>query len=327
MGKTELTGAGMLLCFLLLVMHFCVFMLPSCARAEATMNNDGAAAGNVQTVNEIPLQRPDQPQGRNPFTGSTLLYFPPGDLYRPYAADPFRVGFGIQPIHASRSTIIGASNSRVSLRAGGQLGVIRSEPGDDPAIGWQLSLTGGFNDQNDVRYKLDNIGWDGRYGFLLSVVPVRAWAFKTGLQHVSSHVGDEWIKRTGRQRIGYTRQEVVAGISWLDEKRWRLYSEAGWAMSMSNKQLQEPWRLQGGMEYESPPVFLKGLAGWYAATDIQSTQERDWHVDIAIQTGFVVRSVSRTWRLGAEWYKGRPPIGEFFQDTEQYISIGLWIDI
>lgn len=324
MGKTAVFAGRCRFWITMLIFSSHAFLLQA-QTMETARDNAGAVPGPTQEEGDV--KRFDQPQSRNPFTGGTLLYLPPGDLYPPYAADPFRVGFGFQPVHVSKSSIFGASDSRVSLRAGGQLGIVRTESRDDPNLGWQLSFVGGFNDQNDVRNKLDNIGWDGRYGLLLSAVPVRAWAFKFGLQHVSSHVGDEWIERTGRQRISYTRQELTAGISWFDTRRWRLYAEAGWAMTMSNNQLQEPWRVQAGMEYESPRKFFYGLAGWYAATDIQSTQERDWRVDIAIQTGFVVRSVGRTWRLGAEWYNGRPPIGEYFQLTERYMSIGLWIDI
>lgn len=43
--------------------------------------------------------------------------------------------------------------------------------------------------------------------------------------------------------------------------------------------------------------------------------------------GLVARSGGRTRRIGIEWYHGRPPIGEFFQYTESYLSLGLWIDV
>lgn len=265
--------------------------------------------------------------GRNPLTGGKLIYFPPGDLYPPYAADPVRVGFGIQPTYATKVGIANASSSRLNLKAGAHLGIVRTQPHDQPDLGWQLSLVGGFNDQNDIHHSLDNIGWDGHYGLLATTSQGRGLAFKFGLLHVSSHVGDEYMQRTGRQRIGYTRQEIAGGISWFMTDHWRIYSEAGRAFLMSNEQLQEPWRAQFGLEYESALKFWRRSMAWYAALDSQSFQERDWRVDVAVQTGFVVRSASRIWRLGVEWYNGRPPIGEFFQNTERYISMGLWIDI
>jgi len=36
------------------------------------------------------------------------------------------------------------TSSRVNLRAGGQVGVVRSLSADDPDLGWQVSLIGGF---------------------------------------------------------------------------------------------------------------------------------------------------------------------------------------
>lgn len=265
-------------------------------------------------------------EGENPFTGSKLIYFPPGEIYPTYAADPVRVGFGIQPVHVTKTSIPQTSKSRVNLRAGGELGVLRSQPLDPSDRSWQLSLMGGFNDQNDVAHSLDNIGWDGHYGLLITTASEAGPGFKLGLLHVSSHVGDEYMQRTGRLRIGYTRQELAAGVSWFTDRRWRWYAETGRAFSLGNPDLQKLWRAQAGVEYESSPLFWKHVS-WYAALDSQSWQERDWRIDVAIQTGLVVHSTGRAWRLGAEWYNGRPPIGEFFQNTERYISFGLWIDI
>ena len=267
------------------------------------------------------------PTGGDPLTGSRRLYFAPGNLYPPYAADPFRVGFGFEPVHVSEATIPDTSESRVNLRAGGVLSVVRSEQEDRPGAGWEVSILGGINDQNDVRNSLDNIGWDGRYGLLVTAAPRPGLAFKLGVLHVSSHLGDEYIERTGRTRLGYTRQEIAVGVSWFPSDRWRVYAEGGRAFSMGNQQLQEPWRRQLGAEYESAPKLWRGRASWYAAVDVQAYQERGWRNDVSLQSGLVVHSAGRAWRIGVSWYDGRPPIGEFFQYNERYVTAGLWIDI
>ena len=296
----------------------------------------GAAAAETQAGQEqlssMPAGTADPrtfyqiPTGSDPVAGTERLYFAPGNLYPPYAADPFRVGFGFEPVHVSKLRIPDTSKTRVSLRAGGLLTVLRSEKEGRPDVGWQISLLGGFNDQNDVINSLDNIGWDGRYGILFMTAPRPGLAFKFGLLHVSSHVGDEYMERTGRKRIGYTRQELAIGASWYATDRWRLYAETGKALSTTNRD-QDPWRGQFGLEYESAPVLWRRRAAWYAAVDVQAMQERDWRCDISFQTGFLVRATGRTWRLGGAWYNGRPMIGEFFQYTERYLSVGLWIDI
>ncbi len=292
---------------------------------SAPTSEPGAASGSGESSEAEKLY--DVSAGKNLITGSRLLYLPSGDLYPPYAADPVRPGFAIQPVHVTKSAIPTGSNRRINLKAGGVVGLVRSHPDRNPDLGWQLSLLGGFNDQNDIGHSLDNIGWDGRYGFILSAALMKGLAFRFGLLHDSSHLGDEYIQRTGRKRIGYTRQELAAGASWFFTDRWRIYTEAGRALTMSNKQLQKPWRTQAGLEFESSKKFWSQKMAWYAALDAQSFEERDWRIDVSFQTGFVVRSTAHTWRFGFEWYNGRPPIGEFFQFTERYLSMGIWIDI
>lgn len=269
----------------------------------------------------------DMLTGQNPFTGSRLIYLPSGDLYPPYAADPVRPGFAIQPVYVRKGDIPSTSDRRINLKAGGQVGLVRSHSRTDPDLGWQVSLLGGFNDQNDVRENLDNIGWDGHYGLVLTSSWHKRLAFKLGWLHVSSHLGDEYIERTGRKRISYTREEIAAGVSWGLLDHWRIYMEGGKAINMSNEDLQEPWRRQAGLEYESNRIFWRKRMAWYAALDAQSFQERDWRIDLSFQTGFLIRSEGHNWRFGVEWYNGRPPIGEFFQFTERYVSMGIWIDI
>ena len=43
--------------------------------------------------------------------------------------------------------------------------------------------------------------------------------------------------------------------------------------------------------------------------------------------GIVYVQDERRWRFGIEYYDGRAQLGEFFQDDERYISIGLWLDL
>ena len=253
--------------------------------------------------------------------------FPLGDLYPPYVADPHRVGFGVEWLSFTHTEIPTYGDNRVAIRAGGVLGIVRIHPSGEEERGWQLSLEGGFNGQYDVGHSLDNIGWDGRYGLAATSSPSAQWAFKLGALHDSGHLGDEYIERTGRIRIGYTRQEINAAASWFPDERVRTYLETGWGYELSNKQLQEPGRIQFGLEYESPPWPGKARISWYGAADFSAMEERDWRVDRSLQAGLAKHTDSRTWRFGIEWYRGRPPLGEFFQYTEEYVSLGLWIDI
>ena len=253
-----------------------------------------------------------------------LHLFPSGDFYRPYAADQHRTGFGIQKLHVIDGKIANTGSSRYALKAGGYFGVVRIQPSDDADVGLQLNIGGGLDGQFDLDNFEDNIGWNGHYGMILTAAPVKSLAFKLGLIHISGHVGDEFVQRTGRGRIGYTRMELASGVSWAIDRNWRTYAEYGWGYELNNIQLQRPGRVQFGLEYE---YLLWRNMGCYAAANFSAMQERAWSFDKTLQLGLVSHSGQRTWRFGFEISKGRPTMSEFFQDTETYTSFGLWLDL
>ncbi len=258
--------------------------------------------------------------------GCTGLLFPGDDLYPPYLADPHRPGFGVQKQWYTRSAIPAASSDRLNLRVGAVFGVYRATTPEETLRAWQVGVIGAFDGMFDLGHQQDNIGWNGNYGLQWSASLPRGVAAKVGWFHRSSHLGDEYVERTGAKRIGYTREEIGGALAWSPFVGGRLYGDAGYGYGQGNRALMEPWRLQGGMEYRSPPLFWKGRFGWYGALDVTSMEERAWRADSTIQLGLLMTSAGRTWRLGLEHYRGRPTVGEFFMVTEEYLSAGLWMD-
>jgi len=257
-----------------------------------------------------------------------VMFFPAGALYPPYAADVHRIGFGVQWLNFTDTSIPDSGNSRVGIRVGGRFGIVRFHSEEQDGRPWQFDVEGGFNAQFDADHSTDNLGWDGRYGLkLTTTTTAAALAFKFGIMHDSSHVGDEYAERTGRRRIGYTRHELALGASWYPVGGFRAYTEGAWGYELSNKELQKPGRGQVGIEYESPSAMGKGGMGWYAAADLSAMEERDWRQDYSVQAGHIIHAGDRTWRFGIEWYNGRPPLGEFFSYTERYLGLGITIDL
>ena len=257
-------------------------------------------------------------------SGSKLVLFPRGDIYPHYIADPHRVGFGFQRLQVLETGIEDSGTSRYNLKAGGRFGLLRVSGADSD---WQLNIEAGLDAQFDTDHSYDCIGWDGNYGLLMTRASPLDYSIKFGVLHLSSHVGDEYAERTGHKRIEYTRHEMVAGLSFAIDKYWLIYSEAGWGYELRNKNIQEPGRLQVGLQYEDAGSLWQGRMGWYSALDLSAMEERDWHVDTAVQLGLLFNSGDRTWRLGIEYYEGRPTLGEFFRYTERYISLALWLDL
>ena len=283
--------------------------------------------GVASTLSAEEGQKENSPSSAD--TGWQLTFAPGDHLYPVYLANATRPTMSITRAHFSDSEIPVAGDKRYIIRLGANVGFLRYAPADNPDSGFQLDVEAGFNGMFDLDNSQDNIGWDGLYGLLLSWSNGKGFAVQTGIKHVSSHVGDEWTERTGRQRINYTRGEYVLGLSLAGLEYWRIYTEGGYAYDQRNEVLQEPWRLEAGLEFTDPKRFWKKRFGWYAAADLNWYEESDWSTDVTVQAGLIVTREKhfRNFRLGLEYRNGRSILGEFFFRDETYIGLGLWIDI
>jgi len=250
--------------------------------------------------------------------------FPHEAIYPVYIADPLRPTFNAQYQRYSNSTIAGTGKNRFDLKLGANLPVYQTVLFQQA---WQFVLIGGFHGQFDNEHSLDNIGWDGIYGFNMTTRQNNQLSWRFGFKHISAHIGDELIERTGRTRIAYTRQEARLGLAWQPKDSTTLYTEAGYAYDLRNEILQRPWRLQLGAQFQDPATFRRTQFHWYSALDLSAYQENNWDINTTIQVGIATASANHHWRIGLEFYNGRSQLGEFFQDRERYASLGLWFDL
>jgi hypothetical protein len=257
----------------------------------------------------------------------SMTLAPRDDLFHDNTADPHRVTFAVHHVSVSDSDIPNTGSSLFGLKLGGRFGLFRIHPHDDPDRGVQLNIEAGFIGQFDRDHSTDNLGWDGIYGLIATFDRGRRLQYKTGLHHTSSHVGDEYMLRTLRTRITYTREEALGGVSLRVGRDWRVYGEGGYAFDMRNEELQEPGRLQTGVDFERDESLFRGLLGWYVSVDATAWEENDWEISRTIQAGFILPSTGRLWRVGVEHYDGRALIGEFFQDDERRFTFGVWLDL
>lgn len=256
---------------------------------------------------------------------SGIELFPVGDPYPRSLADPHVPANSVRIVQFQDVDIEDSGRPRFLLQAGGRFPVLGGERGLGGGELWRLSIEAGFDAVFDIDRNFDSIGWDGNYGLVASAGLGRG-AAKLGVLHTSAHVGDEYAERTGRRRLDYTRQEILAGLSWPLPRGLRIYSEVGWGSDLRNEAVQAPWRGQAGVEWQSG-VRWRERIGLYSALDLQAMEERDWDLEASFQIGFLVDSGDRRWRVGLEYLDGRPPLGEFYQQDERGIGIGLWLDV
>lgn len=250
--------------------------------------------------------------------------FPRSILYEPYLASPLEPRFKLSRLSVSDVGIPETSSKRWELKAGRTIGLLRFNHR------WQVNVFGGFMASFDVEHSTDSIAWDGLFGAQL----VRRFndrsLMKLGYAHQSAHRGDEFLQRTGRNRIDYTRQEVNFGFSHSITDLVRTYLELGWGTTLRNEGLQEAGRWQAGIEYGIPSgrhvPSDGGQWGLYAAGDVESMEERDWQVDTSLSGGVYLLKGLRLWRVGLEYRNGRSPYGEFFRRDESYWGISFWND-
>ena len=258
-----------------------------------------------------------------------LVIAPAAVLYPEYVADPRRTSFALTMVDTRETEIDEASDRRYALRMGSRFGILQLVPHDESGGGLQLAGEIGILAQFDRENSTDNLGWDGLYGFHLAWQAQEDLVVRVGMAHDSSHLGDELIENTGRQRIEYTREEWLVGAHYAPLESARGYAEFGKAFSLSNDDLMEEDRVQLGLVLESEEDRAAKRVAPFAALDVSAYEEDDWEENWTVQLGLARFGAGRglPWRFGVEYYDGRSTIGEFFQDRERHYAWGLWFDL
>lgn len=258
-----------------------------------------------------------------PSRGCCWEVLPDGLIYRSYQAGPRESRLGL---HTHNIESGGQSGIFWDATLGGRKGLLRYGNGDavNP-IGWQLDIEG----STVVRLNLDEArdvdASDFRFGVPLSYTAGDGVSYKMGYYHVSSHLGDELIARTGvNSRINYVRDALIAGVSYQLTPSLRVYGETAWAFFTAGG--AEPWEFQFGAEWARPgPTGFGGTP--FVATNAHLRQETDFSGDWTLQTGWLWRGdTGSTLRLGLHYMNGKSTQYQFFARNEEQTGFGIWYD-
>jgi uncharacterized protein DUF1207 len=250
--------------------------------------------------------------------------FPGHGLYPAYLADWRAPEFSLSYFEVGASDVPQASLKRLGVSMGARFAILRWAPAKTPERPWQIEGEVGFLEQADPQHELDDLGWDGTYAALLAR-EVRVGLFaQIGTKHSSSHVGDEYIERTGRRRIGYTRDEFTLGVTRRFANGLAAFLELGVNYDLRDRALQERWRVQTGLQKEWVPIRWERF-GCFVAGQVEMLQELDWQADLDLRAGVSVRAGSMQWRLGLHHRNGRVPLGEFTRLRESFLALGVWL--
>ncbi|MBI1346276.1 DUF1207 domain-containing protein [bacterium] len=246
-------------------------------------------------------------------------FLPQGFLYHTYWASTAEPRLSTRAI-----SDVGGHNS-LDSQIGARIGLVRF--GDaDAEEGFQFDLLGGANlRQNIDTYDWDMTGTDYRYDIPLTYRRGRhAWKF--GFYHVSSHMGDEFLKyNPAISRIDYYRDAIYLGYSYYATPELRLYGEIDYAL---RSDFAEPLHFQFGFDWG--PVSPTGVRGApFVAANVHLREELDFSGNVSLQAGWAWKgegTMAGTLRTGLHFYNGGSPQYSFYRENEQQIGWGLWYD-
>lgn len=259
-----------------------------------------------------------------PSTACQWEVLPDGLIYRSYQAGPRESRLALHTFHNSHR----GERSEVLWDAtlGGRKGLLRYGNGDPTnPVGWQLDIEGATIVRLNLDEERDVDASDFRFGVPITYTAGDGVSYKIGYYHLSSHLGDELIARTGvNSRINYVRDAIIAGVSYQIAPSLRVYGETAYAFFTAGG--AEPWEFQIGAEYARPgPTGFAGTP--FVATNAHLRQETDFSGDWTLQTGWLWRGVTgSTLRLGLHYMNGKSTQYQFFNRNEEQVGLGVWYD-
>ncbi len=250
-----------------------------------------------------------------------LQTLPATNLYPRYLADPRQPTMKAFVLSVLESDTPATHSPLYEFTLGGRVKLLRLHRDGDPERGAQFHVEGGFISRFDPKANLDQIGWDGYYGFHFTFRPTKKLAVKLAEQHDSAHISDEYIAKTGRRRITYTREELALGVMVQAVKPLRVYSEVGYAIRLGNPSLLRRFRAQAGVELE--------VGHAYFAADSTFWQELDWLPTLTAELGlkYEIPALSRRYGVAIQYENGRSLLGEFYRDRNRTFGAGVFIDL
>ena len=258
-----------------------------------------------------------------PAAAKVDLFPRPNEIFPVLIADPRHV-----QLSASYYRLDGRDTSDIAL--GRAWGFSRWRAGENQDWLWESDLEG-------MAYSRFHLGGGVNefetVDFLASLpVTVRRGdvSFKGALFHRSSHLGDDYIRRTGDAGFRSSMEGLSLQAALEPCRFARLYGGAEYLLHT----LPSPrrWSLQGGMELATDDLHWSRRApvSLFVAEDLQSHERVQWNVDSHTLAGAKLsfrESPSRALRVAAGYFEGHSPFGEFYARRTHYADLSVSLEL
>jgi hypothetical protein len=161
-------------------------------------------------------------------------------------------------------------------------------------------------------------------------VPLYIWRgdtwFRFRYRHFSSHLGDEYVERTGAERLDYTRDSfgVMAYTAGL-VRGLGVYAGGDVAINVDPHGAGRV-ALQGGVEYTGETAT--GRLPLFGGVDVYLDEDSSWKPRVNMQAGIAVPANNRRrLRFQVEVLFGPSPQGEFHRLDETLLTLGVGFDL
>lgn len=302
--------------------HLALLLFPLQVAPEVLA--DGTPEDAPKKKQEEPAPKPTKDDLlQRPFDWD-VQFAPEHDLYRTYLADPRQSKSGSKVQFPIRPKSEEADNVKIENVLGGHRPLVGWTDGAHPDVEMQLQIEAAVFSRFDIDEGWDMDAADYRFGFpflyrsgdvILKVHPY----------HITSHLGDEYISREGRERDSYHLNELAVGVSFPAAASWRVYGELGIAMYTGPE--TDSGRAQLGVEYIFEPISQRIAP--FMAIDLQTRNEIDWSWNATAMVGLMMLSKNgqgHGLRGTLEYYRGKDAQTQFKGDREHFIAIGFAAD-
>ena len=148
---------------------------------------------------------------------------------------------------------------------------------------------------------------------------------RAAVSHESSHLGDDYIRRTGDQGFRYSNEGISLVLSY-DVAPWaRVYG--GGSYLLHTVPFPQRRAGQAGVEFISKELALsqRYLFHLFLAEDLQTHENVHWNVNTRTVAGLQVgaKGVPRSMRFYGGYFTGHSPFGQFFDHREHYADVGI----
>lgn len=154
------------------------------------------------------------------------------------------------------------------------------------------------------------------------------YSAKFKLYHESSHLGDDYIRRTGNSGFRYSQEGLRSVFSVEPASAFRFYG--GGTYLLHSIPYSKRWAAQTGVEFKTPDLglFEEYPCSAFLAQDFQARKNVKWNVNSHSVAGlrFGFKGSLHSMRVQISRFEGHSPYGQFFNQFEHYTDVGISFD-